>query len=144
MQKIKKSLENNLLKNNSSNKNNFFLIENRVQDIPKTENTEYKSRVLSSSSLKSIELTVTADIKEAKFPLTLKSFETDDTLQKYFVRNLTSEKFIPILIKENNFIYKKPTFQNLKVVNFLNKFNNLKYSLESIILLLQLFKLKNL
>lgn len=141
MQKIKKSLEINILKINLNKNSQPFLLENSNKNINKDF---HKSKILTTSSLKSIETAVLTDNTSLKFPLTLKIFKTNRDLQVYFFNNSKHENFFSVLVNVQNFLYKKKTFNAVFKESMPAKLNNLKQSILPIILLLQVIKFNKL
>lgn len=142
MQKIKKSLENNILKINLNKTGYPFILENIAEK--KLEKISCRSRVLTNSSIKNISLDSVASSQSLKFPLILKTFKVSGDLRNYFITNLADQKFVPILIKVQNYVYKKETFITLMSENSFSKMNNLKCSLFSILTLIKILKSHNM
>ena len=142
MQKLKKSLKNNLL--NSYIKDSFFVLTN-VKKLESNINSQkfYISQNLTKNTINQLDINLIIDVSVLKFPIQLKIFETFNRLKI----NLRDESAMlkihsPIVVKANNLIFKNKTYE-LLICNYPNsqvfKLKNSIYPIVSVILLLKLY-----
>ena len=134
MQKLKKSLKNNLLR--LSVKNSCFILKNAS-----SKDVDYNAQNLTSNTICKIGLGSSLDISILKFPLIIQSFENSQLLKKYLVEDkLNLKKKVPVLIKSNNLVFKDKNYEILVQQNFQNQMIKMRNSLSTIMLLIVLLK----
>lgn len=107
MQKLKKSLKNNLLILNT--KSSCFVLKSIS-----SKDVTYKVKNLTSNTANKIGLGPLLDMSILKFPLCLQSFESSKHLKKNLIGDeLNLKKNVYILVKDNNVVFKNKSYELL-------------------------------
>jgi len=134
MQKLKKSLKNNLLVLNT--KSSCFVLKSiSPKDVT------YKVKNLTSNTTDKIGLGSLLDTSILKFPLCLQSFENSKHLKKNLIEDkLNLKKNVPILVKENNLVFKNKNYEILVEENVQTQLVKIKSFISRIIYCLMVLK----
>ena len=134
MQKLKKSLKNNLLILNT--KSSCFVLKSiSPKDVT------YKVKNLTSNTTDKVCLGSLLDLSKLKFPLCLQSFENSQHLKKNLIEDkLDLKKNIPILVKENNLVFKNRNYEILVKENVQTQLVKIKSFISRIIYCLMFLK----
>ena len=136
MQKLKKSLKNNLLILNT--KSSCFVL----RSISPKDVT-YKVKNLTSNTTDKIGLGSLLDTSVLKFPLCLQSFENSQDLKKNLIENkLNLKKNIPVLVKENNLVFKNKNYEILVQENVQTQLVKIRTFISRIIYCLMFLKFR--
>ena len=135
MQKLKKSLINNLLTLNT--KSSCFVLRSiSPKDV------SYKVKNLTGNTTDKIGLGSLLDVSILKFPLCLQSFESSKHLKKNLVENkLDLKKDTPILVKENNLVFKNKNYEILVKENVQTQLVKMKSFISRIVYCLMFLKI---
>jgi hypothetical protein len=143
MQKLKKSLKNNILKVAIQNSPPFFNIESGLNSkLDKTQNL-YISKTLSNNFSKQDTVLNALIVSKFKFPLVLKFFKNKEDLNKYL--NLPKTKIglkNTVLTKVDRSLFKNNCYSIIRDNNSYQTFLQMKRSIFLFIELLKLLKFK--
>lgn len=131
MQKLKKSLENNIIKITLKESNNIFNVENPLGLSSSNKKRKYiqESKVLTTRFSKQIQFFDLLGILKLKYPLKLNTFNSIENFKAYLIEmEKTDTSSNIILIKNKNFIFKNRNYLLFKYNNSYQVINSLKSS----------------
>ncbi len=140
MQKLKKSLENNILKLNFNQSQSFFNVENTSHNKKISE--KYIAKTLTTCFSKHISFFNLLNISKLKYPLTINIFKDEESLIEYL--NSVEKEFRTndiVLTKVNNNILKNSCYAIVKNNKPFSTFLQLKNKTFPLIKVLKVLKL---
>ena len=134
MQKLKKSLKNNLLILNT--KSSCFVLKSiSPKDVT------YKVKNLTSNTTNSIGLGSLLNVSTLKFPLCLQHFENSQLLKKNLIEDKSDlKRNVPVIVKQNNLVFKNKNYEILVQENVQTQLIKIKSFISRIIYCLMLLK----
>ena len=134
MQKLKKSLKNNLLILNT--KSSCFVLKSiSPKDVT------YKVKNLTSNTTNKIGLGSLLDVSTLKFPLCLQPFENSQLLKKNLIEDKSNlKRNVPVIVKQNNLVFKNKNYEILVQENVQTQLIKIKSFISRIIYCLMLLK----
>lgn len=134
MQKLKKSLKNNLLILNT--KSSCFVLKSiSPKDVT------YKVKNLTSNTTNKIGLGSLLDVSALKFPLCLQHFENSQLLKKNLIEDKSDlKRNVPVIVKQNNLVFKNKNYEILVQENVQTQLIKIKSFISRIIYCLMLLK----
>lgn len=144
MQKLKKSLENNIIKITLKESNNIFSIENSLElSSSIKKNYVLESKVLTTRFSKQIKFFDLLNISKLKYPLKLIVFSNIENFKAYLLNLEKIDKQSNlVLVKNKNIILKDQNFKLLKYNNCYNVFNTLRFSSSLILKFIKVLKVQ--
>jgi hypothetical protein len=143
MQKLKKSLENNILKTIYIKSPLIFNLEISSNRGLAIHFNKHSTKTLTTNSSKWLKLLCNLEEFDLKHPIVLKIFETNNSLNQYFT--LLEEKIYvknTVVTKSFNKVFKNNSYSVVKDVNSERTFLKLRDLLNPQINLLRILKLK--
>jgi hypothetical protein len=127
MQKLKKSLENNILRTLFQKSSLIFNLETYFNNNFEGSSFSYETKILTTKSCRQLKFLCYLGLDFFKYPLVLKIFETHKDLNKYFAQleEINYEKN-NIVTKSLNILFKNDCYLIVKYTNICQTFFKLR------------------